>query len=160
MWLFLKTVRVKLTSWYWPPARLPSFESSPRTHPTLWNRCRTAHRGRVIKQQSELTNIFTGCLLGDDKFPVPRDDQTSAQHLSAATVASSETKTYLSDPSFLLLEPPIKMYLGHGWRTRYRLTVPWLLGPVILCRSLLFGQVGIWAHRNLSWLLGRTFCDL
>lgn len=105
---------------------------------------------RAIRQQSRPTNIFIGCLI-DGKFPfITRGKQTSAQHLSAGVAVGlccgflqeSVTKKYLSDSSFLL-ETSIKMCRGHGRRTRYGLTILWLHGPVICCKSLLIHQMGV-----------------
>lgn len=39
----------------------------------------------VLLDSSQLTNVLTGCLLVDNRFPLPRDDQGTAQHLSAGT---------------------------------------------------------------------------
>lgn len=112
----------------------------------------TCGRKELLRQQSEPTNIFIGCLV-DSTFPfITRGEQTSAQHLSSTGVAvgsccgflqESLTKKYLSDSTFLLLETSIKMCQGHGLRTRYGLTMSWLHGPVIWRKSLLIHQMGV-----------------
>lgn len=101
----------------------------------------------VIRQQSELTDILTGCLL-DGEFPVARGDQTSAQNLSVRTWAGLccgflGNKEIPSRPFFLSSRAFYKNVAEAGTELQIWAKDPVVTGPVTWRRSLCLSQIGI-----------------